>query len=117
MGILKWVITQNIDNLHQRAGGLSGRPLKRLSTEVIRKLNAHLLGKVPIIGVGGVESADDAWEKLEAGADLVQVYTGIIYEGPGIVRDIVRGLFDRMRAAGCDNLSDAVAHARKQVSR
>jgi dihydroorotate dehydrogenase len=96
---------------------LSGRPLKRLSTEVIRKLHAHLQGKVPIIGVGGVENADDAWEKLEAGADLVQIYTGIIYEGPGIVRDIVRGLFDRMRAAGCDNLSDALAHARKRASR
>jgi dihydroorotate dehydrogenase len=103
--------------LANQTGGLSGRPLKRLSTEVIRKLHAHLQGKVPIIGVGGVENADDAWEKLEAGADLVQIYTGIIYEGPGIVRDIVRGLFDRMRAAGCDNLSDALAHARKRASR
>lgn len=103
--------------LADQTGGLSGRPLKRLSTEVIRKLHAHLQGKVPIIGVGGIENADDAWEKLEAGADLVQVYTGIIYEGPGIVQNIVQGLFDRVRAAGGDNLSDAVARARKRVSR
>ncbi len=101
--------------LAQQSGGLSGRPLKRLSTEVIRKLHTHLQGKVPIIGVGGVENADDAWEKLEAGADLVQVYTGLIYEGPGIVRNIVQGLFERMRALDCDKLSDAVARARKQA--
>lgn len=98
----------------RQSGGLSGRPLKRLSTEVIRKLHAHLQGEVPIVGVGGVENADDAWEKLEAGADLVQVYTGIIYEGPGIARNIVQGLFERMRALDCDNLPDAVARARKQ---
>ncbi len=101
---------------HQ-TGGLSGRPLKRLSTEIIRKLYSHLQGRIPILGVGGIEDADDAWEKLLAGADLVQVYTGLIYEGPGIVRSIVRGLRERMQASGCDNLSDAVALARKQTAR
>jgi dihydroorotate dehydrogenase len=104
------------DPLAHQAGGLSGRPLKRLSTDVIRKLHAHLQGKVPIIGVGGVENADDAWEKLEAGADLVQIYTGLIYEGPGIVPDIVRGLLERVRASGVDNLPDAVARARKRAA-
>jgi dihydroorotate dehydrogenase len=98
--------------LAAETGGLSGRPLKPLSTEIIRKLYAQLRGKVPIIGVGGIENADDAWEKLVAGADLIQIYTGLIYEGPGIVSKIVRGLADRLHAAGDNNLTEAVAHAR-----
>jgi len=100
--------------LAAETGGLSGRPLKPLSTEIIRKLYAQLRGKVPIIGVGGIENADDAWEKLVAGADLIQIYTGLIYEGPGIVSEIVRGLADRLHAAGDNNLTEAVAHARNQ---
>ena len=100
--------------LAAQTGGLSGRPLKPLSTEIIRKLYAPLQGKVPIIGVGGIENADDAWEKLVAGADLIQVYTGLIYEGPCIVQAIVRGLAERLHASGGNNLTEAVAHARKQ---
>ena len=102
--------------LARQSGGLSGRPLKRLSTEIIRNLHSRLRGKVPIIGVGGIENADDAWEKLVAGADLVQVYTGLIYEGPGIVGRIVQGLSERVRASGCDNLPDAVARAREKIA-
>ena len=100
--------------LAHQTGGLSGRPLKPLSTEIIRKLYAQLQGNVPIIGVGGIENADDAWEKLVAGADLIQVYTGLIYEGPCIVQAIVRGLAERLHASGGNNLTEAVAHARKQ---
>jgi len=100
--------------LAAQTGGLSGRPLKPLSTEIIRKLYAQLQGNVPIIGVGGIENADDAWEKLVAGADLIQVYTGLIYEGPCIVQAIVRGLAERLHASGGNNLTEAVAHARKQ---
>ncbi|MFQ6021544.1 MAG: quinone-dependent dihydroorotate dehydrogenase [Acidiferrobacterales bacterium] len=98
-------------------GGLSGRPLKALSTEVIRRLYGHLRGTVPIIGVGGVESAADAWDKLVAGADLLQIYTVLTYDGPGIVRKIVSGLAERVRSSGCAKLVDAVAKARmeKQV--
>jgi dihydroorotate dehydrogenase len=102
--------------LAAETGGLSGRPLKPLSTEIIRKLYAQLRGKVPIIGVGGIENADDAWEKLVAGADLIQIYSGLIYEGPGIVSEIVRGLADRLHAAGDDNLTEAAAHARNQCA-
>ncbi len=101
--------------LAAQAGGLSGRPLKTLSTEIIRKLHAHLRGRVPIIGVGGVESAGDAWEKLLAGADLIQIYTGFIYEGPRLVREIVRGLAERVAAAGCRDLPEAVARARNSA--
>ena len=100
---------------HQ-TGGLSGRPLKPLATEIIRKLYARLQGKVPIIGVGGIETADDAWEKLVAGADLVQIYTTLIYQGPDIVSEIVRGLAERMQQSGCRSLPEAVQKARQQRS-
>lgn len=70
------------------AGGLSGKPLKDRSNEVIRYLRKHLGPGYPIIGVGGIMNAEDAIEKLEAGADLVQVYTGFVYEGPGLVGEI-----------------------------
>lgn len=73
-------------------GGLSGAPVKRRSTEVIRHLSQRSGGSIPIIGVGGIANANDAREKLEAGACLVQVYTGFVYEGPSIVADIVSGL-------------------------
>jgi len=101
--------------LAAEAGGLSGRPLKDRSTEVIRLLYRRLRGQVPIVGVGGIESADDAWEKMVAGADLIQVYTGFIYQGPALVRRICRGLLRRTRAAGCNTLEEAVAHARSGV--
>lgn len=70
------------------AGGLSGRPVRNRSTEVIRYLREKLGKGFPIIGVGGIMTPEDAMEKLEAGADLVQIYTGFVYEGPGFVRRI-----------------------------
>lgn len=77
---------------HKQAGGLSGAPLKEQSTRVITQLNQALAGKLPIIGVGGIQSLSDAREKLAAGASLVQVYTGFIYRGPPLVRELVQGL-------------------------
>jgi dihydroorotate dehydrogenase len=74
------------------AGGLSGQPLRKRATEVIRYLHRHSDGALPIIGVGGIHSAQDALEKLEAGAVLVQLYTGFIYEGPAIVKRINQAL-------------------------
>lgn len=79
-----------IDNFG--AGGLSGEPVKNKSTEVIKYLHAKSHGSFPIIGVGGIFSAKDAQEKLDAGASLVQVYSGFIYEGPAMVKRILRGL-------------------------
>lgn len=73
-------------------GGLSGQPVKDKSTQVIKTLSEALDNKLPIIGVGGIASSDDANEKLNAGASLVQVYTGFIYQGPPLVKDIVNGL-------------------------
>jgi dihydroorotate dehydrogenase len=101
--------------LAQESGGLSGRPLKEPSTNVIRKLYQQLQGEVPIIGVGGVENANDAWEKLIAGADLIQIYTALVYQGPAIIGRIVRGLARRVRASGCTTLAEAVAKTRTEL--
>jgi dihydroorotate dehydrogenase len=73
-------------------GGLSGQPVKEQSTKVIKLLSQALDNTIPVIGVGGIASSDDANEKLNAGASLVQVYTGFIYHGPDLVKDIVNGL-------------------------
>ncbi|MFM7460027.1 MAG: quinone-dependent dihydroorotate dehydrogenase [Burkholderiales bacterium] len=72
------------------AGGLSGRPLFSPSTEVLRELVKHLKGNIPVIGVGGIMSADDAQQKINVGASLVQIYTGFIYKGPQLVADCAR---------------------------
>ena len=74
------------------AGGLSGRPLREASTRVIRALSHHLQNAVPIIGVGGIHTGADAAEKIAAGATLVQLYSGLIYQGPGLISDCVRAL-------------------------
>lgn len=79
---------QQLENIGN--GGLSGSPLKDRSTEVIRYLHEQSKGQLPIIGVGGIRTADDALEKLKAGACLVQVYTGLIYAGPSLVKDICK---------------------------
>jgi dihydroorotate dehydrogenase len=80
-------------NAHaDEAGGLSGRPLRERSTEVVRLLARTLDGALPIVGVGGIFSGDDACEKIEAGADLVQLYTGLVYRGPQLVRECVQAL-------------------------
>lgn len=78
--------------LHSEAGGLSGAPLREASTRVVRELAAALSGAIPIIGVGGINSLSDAQEKLNAGASLVQIYSGFIYGGPPLIREIVEGL-------------------------
>lgn len=106
-GIAEALLTNNIDGLiatnttlsreavccmpyGDEAGGLSGAPVREMSTAVIRQFHAHLKDQIPIIGVGGIASAKDAQEKLDAGASLVQIYTGLIYEGPGLVKNCVR---------------------------
>ncbi len=79
------------------AGGLSGRPIRNRSTEVIRLLRSKLGPDFPIIGVGGIMRPEDAVEKLEAGADLIQVYTGFVYSGPGFIKDILHQVASRAR--------------------
>lgn len=98
----------------QRNGGLSGPPLHSLSTKIIKCLYEILQGRIPIIGVGGVNSTETAWQKLEAGAEMVQLYTSMVYDGPGIIRRIVLGLAERTRSLHSTTLSDALAQARPQ---
>jgi dihydroorotate dehydrogenase len=74
------------------AGGLSGTPVRKMATQMIQHITDQTKGSMPIIGVGGVFTSEDAKEKLAAGAQLVQVWTGFVYEGPAIVRNIMKGL-------------------------
>jgi len=88
---------QSQQELINEAGGVSGRPLTKRSTEVIRYLSEKSNKAFPIIGVGGIHSAKDAIEKLDAGASLIQVYTGFIYEGPGLIAKICKGILQTGR--------------------
>jgi len=97
-----------IRRIYEEAGGLSGKPLRVRSTEVIRHLARQTKGRVPIVGVGGIFNVDDAWEKVRAGACLLQVYSGFVYEGPFLVRRLVRGLKQRMQTEGVKGWNEAV---------
>ena len=95
-GIIATNTTFSRDGLTHRAraesGGLSGRPLRQRSNAIIAAIHRQTGSGLPIIGVGGVQTADDVWAKLDAGADLVQLYTGLVYEGPGLAGRILREL-------------------------
>ena len=95
------------------AGGLSGAPLRERARAVVRRVYEHGGGRLLVIGVGGVFSADDAWELFRAGASLVEVYTGFIYEGPAFVRALNRGLARRLRERGV-SLDQVVGEAVRQ---
>ncbi len=94
--------------LAKEAGGLSGAPLKDASTEVIRRAYLRAQGRLPIIGVGGIFTAEDAYAKLRAGAAAVQVYTGFIYEGPAIVARMAAGLSALLARDGFRSVADVV---------
>ena len=99
------------DGLFAETGGMSGRPLAKRSTEVIRHLYQQTKGAVPLIGVGGIFTAEDAWEKITAGASLLQIYSGLVYEGPQINRAILNGLAKRLANEGLAHICDAVGIA------
>ena len=89
-------------------GGLSGQPLRNLSTDLIRKFFKDTKGKIQIIGVGGVDSGQSAFEKISAGANAVQLYTGMVYKGPGVVRDMKKELISIIKKENFKNISEAV---------
>lgn len=106
---LKTEILQATGNsVRDEAGGISGLPIKERSTEIIRFIYRETNGKLPIIGVGGIFTARDAWEKIIAGASLLQTYTGWIYRGPWLVKEILFGLLDKLEQLELDNISMAV---------
>jgi dihydroorotate dehydrogenase len=97
--------------IYSETGGLSGKPLRQRSTEIIRHLHKQTNGRLPIIGVGGIFDADDAWEKITAGASLLQIYTSLVFEGPGVSKQIVAGLIQRLEIASMKQLHEAVGSA------
>ncbi len=124
-GIIATNTTVSRDNLRTDAkrvaacgdGGLSGKPLSQRSTRMIAELYELTRGRVPLIGVGGIFDADDAWEKISAGASLVQLYTGFIYQGPNIAQQINEGLAKILAREGFKSLDAAVGCGAKNLSR
>lgn len=103
--LLKYTNEKEIENYK---GGLSGKPLFELSNEMIKKIYKKTKGKYPIIGVGGIFTAEDAYQKICLGASLLELATGLIYEGPGVVKKINKGLSDLLKKDGFENISQAV---------
>jgi len=89
-------------------GGLSGAPLKPLALKALRDFRSASGGQIPLIGVGGIATVDDAWERIRAGASLVQLYSAMVYEGPHIGERIARGLAERLKREGFSNIAEAV---------
>ena len=98
-------------NHRGETGGLSGAPLKPLALQRMRDFRAATGGAIPLIGIGGIATADDAFERIRAGASLVQLYSAMVYEGPGIAAKIVRGLSQKVRQAGYASIAEAVGTA------
>ena len=97
-----------LDNQKNEKGGLSGQPLKDLSTNLIKKFFKETKGKIQIIGVGGVDSGQTAFEKISAGANAVQLYTGMVYKGPGLVKEMKKELISILKKENIKNISQAV---------
>lgn len=90
------------------SGGLSGAPLRSLALDALRRFRSVSGGQVPLVGAGGIGSADDAWQRIRAGASLVQLYSAMVYEGPVIARRIADGLAERVERAGFSSIAEAV---------
>lgn len=103
----------NEGKVMNQSGGLSGKPLQIRSTEVIHLLYAHTNGTLPIVGVGGISDVESAWEKVAAGASLLQLYSALVFEGPGVNRAINKGLNRKLKAHGYQSLAEAVGHAHR----
>jgi len=108
LGLAERRLIQTGRSLAEEAGGLSGRPLRRRALEVLRRLRATAGPALPLIGVGGIDSPETAWERITAGASLVQLYTGWIYEGPDLVPAILEGLGRQIQLHGLASITDAV---------
>ena len=107
-GLNTQILKETGQSIKDEAGGISGLPIKQRATEVIRFIYRETNGKLPIIGVGGIFNADDAWEKIVAGASILQVYTGWVYEGPWMVNQVLSGLLAKLDKNDLNNIGDAV---------
>ena len=108
LGLEQRRLVQTGRTLAEEAGGLSGVPLRGRALEVLRRLRATAGPALPLIGVGGIDSAESAWERITAGASLVQLYTGWIYGGPALVPQILEGLASQLDRHGLSHISAAV---------
>ena len=99
------------ENFFSQEGGLSGKPLKDISTDFISRIYILTKGKWPIIGVGGISNADDAWEKIAAGATLVQAYSGFVFEGGSLSKSITKGLHKKLQEKGLNSIDEAIGLA------
>jgi dihydroorotate dehydrogenase len=108
LGLEQRRIAQTGRTLAEEAGGLSGAPLRGRALEVLRRLRAVAGPGLPLIGVGGIDSPESAWERISAGASLIQLYTGWIYEGPQLVPAILEGICQQLDRHGFRNISEAV---------
>ena len=107
----------HLDSRHRdEGGGLSGWPLKRLALDALRTFRSASGGALPLIAAGGIENSEDAWERITAGASLVQLYSAMVYEGPGIARRIAGGLARRLKREGMSNIAEAVGSAYRPSS-
>ena len=94
--------------MKKETGGLSGEPLNKISTNMIRKFYKELNKRIPIVGVGGVNSGKSAYEKITAGASLLQLYTSFVYRGPSVAKDIKKELIQILKSEGIKNIKDAI---------
>ena len=97
--------------MQAETGGLSGAPLFALSTQMLAQTFVRVEGQFPLVGVGGVDSPEAAWAKIEAGASLIQLYSALVYEGMGLVARIKQGLAEHLRARKLDGVGAAVGVA------
>ena len=97
-------------------GGLSGRPLFQRSTAMLARLYRLTEGRLPLIGLGGIEDAETAWAKIAAGASLLQLYTAFAYKGPPLIEEILSGLEERLEQSGFETLGDAVGSDAEELS-
>ncbi len=109
-GIIVTNTTTNYDLVNSpiKRGGISGKPLQKRSFEVLKIVASEVFGKTTIISVGGIDSSEEAYKRIRMGASLLQLYTAIIYKGPGIVREINRGLIELLKRDGFNHISEAI---------
>ncbi len=108
LGLERRVILQTGKTLIEEDGGLSGNPLRKRAIEVIKRLRKTAGKDLLLIGVGGIDSPENAWERITAGASLIQIYTGWVFKGPVLVPNILEGLIYQLNRHGFRNISEAI---------